>query len=383
MKVAMIDPSAFSPPYDHHLCNALSVSGCEITLLSTDFDYIGWNQDISYVKEEFFYGFTNKWLPETLPARFQKAMKGCEHVYDSMQLLRELERIDPDVIHFQWLALPIIDQFFINRLRRIAPLVHTVHESTPYHGTEGSLIQRIGAESIPRKFDHLIVHTENAKDDLTNRRISPSKISIIPHGILEYPVDNTKSSPEYSPRNDTVLLLFGGLKEYKGIDVLLKAFSQLSSDVQNDTQLKIAGSASVSIEELQSLASDLGISSHVDWDIRYIPDGELPELLQEADIFTFPYRTANQSGALMTALPYGKPIVASNVGGFSKVLDDEVHGRLVKPGDPTKLACALEEVLTWESKRENMGDAVQDLAENMYSWQRIAKKTLEVYMKVV
>jgi glycosyltransferase involved in cell wall biosynthesis len=157
----------------------------------------------------------------------------------------------------------------------------------------------------------------------------------------------------------------------------------LSETIQEDTRLKIAGSASISVEELQNLATDLDISSQIDWDIRYIPDEEVPELLHEADVFVFPYRTANQSGALMTVLPYGKPIVASDVGGFSKVLEHGTHGRLVEPEDPNDLAQALKEILVKKSKRKVMGSAVRSLAETVYSWENIANETVRVYNQTI
>jgi glycosyltransferase involved in cell wall biosynthesis len=385
MKVAMLDPSAFTPPYDHHLCEGLSETKCRVDLLTTNFDYVEWESDLSYNKREFFYRWTNKISAMSTSGRHLKLLKGCEHFYDSVRLLRQLRKINPDIIHFQWLALPVVDKLFLDQLRKVAPLVHTVHESKPYHGSAPSLIQQLNAESIPDQFDHLIVHTEDAKADLIERGISQSKISVIPHGILEYSTDDgvQLNSSEYPPNNENVVLLFGGLREYKGVDILLKAFSQLSETIQEDTRLKIAGSASISVEELQNLATDLGISSQIDWDIRYIPDEEVPELLHEADVFVFPYRTANQSGALMTVLPYGKPIVASDVGGFSKVLEDGTHGRLVEPEDPNDLAQALEEILVKKSKRKVMGSAVRSLAETVYSWDNIANETVRVYNQTI
>lgn len=381
----MIDPSAFTPPYDHHLCEGLSTVGCDVTLLTTDAEYIGWKRRTSYRQIDFFYRFTNRLDARKNTGRYRKPIKGGEHIIDSARLLRRLGRLNPDIIHFQWLALPVVDRVFIEGLRRIAPLVHTVHESTPYHGKAPSVIQRWGVRSIPNQFDQLIVHTTGAKRELIERSIPASKISVIPHGILQYPTTeaNVSERSNQSSSDENVVLLFGGLKEYKGIDVLLRAFSRIAPEIREETKLKIAGSASISVEELRELAIDLGIEAHVEWDIRFIPDEEVAGLFRTADVVAFPYRTANQSGALMTALPYGKPIVASDVGGFSKVLVDGEHGRLVKPEDPDALSGALSEVLSDSSKRERMGEAVRTLSEETYSWEHIAERTMQVYETAV
>lgn len=81
----------------------------------------------------------------------------------------------------------------------------------------------------------------------------------------------------------------------------------------------------------------------------------------------------------MTALPYGKPIIASDVGGFSKILTDNLHSYLVEPENPESLSEAIENVLLNESKRVKMSDAVLDLYESVYSWEKIAEQTVRVY----
>jgi glycosyltransferase involved in cell wall biosynthesis len=381
MKVAMIDPSAFTPPYDHHLCDGLSEAGCDATLVTTDFDYVGWENETSYEKSELFYDITNRLYSSMDSSWHRKVLKGGEHIVDSILLIRYLERLDPDVIHVQWLPLPAVDQFFVERLKHIAPVVYTVHDTTPYHGATPSRLQVWGIQSVPEKFNRLIVHTDEAKEELTERGIAAAKISVVPHGVLRYP-GNERSPSEpssSSTSNENVVLFFGGIKDYKGIDILLRAFSELHTETRERTTLKIAGSSSTSVDDLQELATELGIENRIDWDIRYIPDEIVPQLFETADVVVFPYRNADQSGALMTALPYGKPIIASDVGGFADVLEEGTHGHLVEPNDHSALSEALEDVLTAESKRNRMGEEVRNLATNTYSWQEIAHQTIEIY----
>jgi len=381
MNVAMIDPSAFTPPYDHHLCEGLSQRECDVTLFTTDFEYLNWDSETPYKKTNFFYKYTNQIYSDGTRSWHRKLIKGSEHITNMILFIRQIKQLDPDIIHFQWLPLPIFDKNLAKILKRIAPIVHTVHDTIPYHGASPSRLQKWGIRSAPKVFDKLIVHTKDAKSKLTDREIQESKISVVPHGPIHYPDSDQSDMDEsvYESTNEQTILFFGGIKEYKGVDVLLRSFAGLPSELQNGAKLKIAGSASLEISELQELACELEIEDRVDWDIRYVPDEEVPRLFGSADIVVFPYRNADQSGALMTALPYGKPIIASDVGGFSKTLTDGIHGYLVEPENPDSLCAALENTLLNESKRNQMGEAVLRLSDNILSWEQIGMETIQVY----
>lgn len=381
MKVAMIDPSAFTPPYDHHLCEGLSQVGHDVTLFTTDFEYIKWEGETPYNRIEYFYNKTNSIYSQKDQSWHRQLMKGCEHIFNMSSLLRQIKRSNPDFVHFQWIPLPLLDIQFIKKIKKYATIIHTVHDTTSYHGATPSRLQVLGAQSAPRLFDGLIVHTDEGKKILKNRGIDPSKISVIPHGPIHYPEPSQTevSKSKFDSNTELNILFFGGIKKYKGVDVLLHAFANLTPELRNRTTLKIAGSASMEIDSLYSLAAELGIEKHVDWDIRYIPDEEVSMLFESTDVVVFPYRNADQSGALMTALPYGKPIIASDVGGFSKILTDNLHSYLVEPENPESLSEAIENVLLNESKRVKMSDAVLDLYESVYSWEKIAEQTVRVY----
>jgi len=377
----MIDPSAFTPPYDHHLCEGLSQVGHDVTLFTTNFEYVGWEGETTYRKSNLFYNNTNRIYSKENRSWHRKLIKGCEHIYNMYSFLTRMRELNPDVIHFQWLPLPILDSGFVKILNNLATTIYTVHDTTPYHGATPSRLQIWGVRSAPRLFDRVIVHTDDGKDTLVDRGITQSKISVIPHGPIRYPESTQHNGGKHDSRADNkqTILFFGAIKKYKGVDVLLRSFANLSTELQSQTKLKIAGSSSMEVESLYSLAAKLGIKEHIEWDIRYIPDEEVPILFESADMVVFPYRNADQSGALMTALPYGKPIIASDVGGFSKILTDGTHGYLVEPEDPESLSTALESLLSDKSKQAQMSDAVLNLSENVYSWEKIAEQTVKVY----
>jgi glycosyltransferase involved in cell wall biosynthesis len=132
-------------------------------------------------------------------------------------------------------------------------------------------------------------------------------------------------------------------------------------------------------DPLKALARELGVEGRVFWDLRFVDEAEVAAYFAQSDVVVLPYRRIDQSGVLMIALAFGKPIVASRVGGFAETIQDGVHGFLVEPGNVESLAQALTRLLVDNKLRAQMGKAVQELASGKFSWDSIAKKTASVY----
>jgi glycosyltransferase involved in cell wall biosynthesis len=385
MEVVMLDPSAFTPPYDHHLCAGLADVGCDLTLLTAQADYFMWNGETTYDRVEHFYGHTNRLYGghDSLPGR--TSFKGAEHIFDMARVVRAVGAQDPDVVHFQWLPLPVVDRFYLRALARVAPLVFTVHDTTPFHGASTSRLQLLGAESVYDAFERLIVHTRTSRDELVARGVPASDVSVIPHGILEYPQPTAPMSDgSEGVERDGVdeVLFFGTIKPYKNVDTLLEAFAALPSETREGTNLHIAGRPKMDIEPLKQLAHSLDIASSVRWDLRFVPDREVPDLFAGADLVAFPYDDIDQSGALLTALQYETPVVATDISGFDEILTDGKHGFLVPPNDADALAEAMTQVLTDSDLYAQMSVRIGDLVDSLPTWTEIAMQTREVYHSV-
>jgi len=302
------------------------------------------------------------------------------------RLLHRLRRWKPDVIHFQWIPLPAVDMFFLRRLRKIAPLMLTVHDTEPFHGAPSSRFQLVGLSFAFRHFDHYIVHTQYSKEVLARRLAVPeSRATVIPHGAFTYyrelvcDEEDSGQAPRLAKKK---VLFFGVLKPYKGVDVLLEAFACLPEPVAGETVLQIVGYPKIPIDPLQSLAQHLGIEKRVFWDLRFVEEREAAAYFAQSDVVVLPYRRIDQSGVLMTALAFGKPIIASKIGGFAEVLKNGVHGYLVEPGDVDGLAKALQGILSRPELAQQMGKAVEELAGGELSWDSIAKRTMRVYQSL-
>lgn len=161
----------------------------------------------------------------------------------------------------------------------------------------------------------------------------PQKMSF--YTALPAPFSHTSTAA----RAGTTILFFGIIRPYKGLDVLLHALQIALRSV--DCRLIIAGEFYESADRYIKLINQFGLAAHVEINDRYIPNEEIPRLLDRADVLALPYRDATQSGVLRMALSSGLPVIASEVGAFAQEVKPGINGLLVKPDDPDSLAGAL------------------------------------------
>ncbi len=193
-RVALIDPGDFTPAYDLALANGLLDAAHEICCIgSYGFREAG---RLAFRHEHFYRGLDRP-LMRQLPATLLRAAKGASHGLDMATLGKRLQDWRPDIVHFQWLPLPLMDRLFLPRLQRFVPLVITLHDSNPYNGAVGRLM-RLGYLAMIHGADAVIVHTAQAEARLAELGLPSSRVHRLPHGLLHR---NESVSPEPpSPR---------------------------------------------------------------------------------------------------------------------------------------------------------------------------------------
>ena len=372
MKVAVVDPSLFTIPYDAALVTALRAEGAEVEFFGRRKRRGETVPSALELREHFYRGAEQ--LRRGVPLTAFRFAKGAEHALDMLRLRAVLAAAPPDAIHFQWAPLPVLDRRLMALFRRIAPTILTVHDTTPFNGSPNSSLQQMGALAVLAAFDHLVVHTEQGRQALRRQGIPDAKLTVIPHGVLAL-----GDAPPKPPGGERTILLFGKIKPYKGTDLLIEAFARLPPELRRTTRLRIVGEPFIDIEPLMARAGALGVADRITWDPRYVDDGEIGAILAEADLLAFPYREIDASGVLMAAFPYGKPLVATSIGAFRELLRDGEHGRLVAQEDPTALATALADVLSDPARAARMGERVRALAGGIPGWNEIARRTIALY----
>jgi len=385
MKIALIDPSLFTWPYDNALAEGLKQNGYEVTLYTKHLRATEQGKKDPFIQELFYPGFQSS-LMKSLPNKIFLGLKGISHIISMCHLLIKLKINKPDVIHFQWTPLAVIDQFFIPAFKKIAPTLLTVHDSSPFNNNPSAKLQRLGAIKIMGIFDHLIVHTEKARLALLGYGIKESSIARIPHGILDsIPEGSAHAHPPavMSTNGKVNLLLFGQIKPYKGTDVIIRALSLLPHETRNKCMLQVIGKPQMDMDSLFQLAKDLSVEASIHWDLRFVDEDEIAGIFSAADIMVMPYREIDASGVLMVALSVGRPIVASKIGLFAELLEDGKHGSLVPIDDPAALAQALSILIENPSLREETGKNVLALRNAIPDWQEIGVMTGNLYTKLV
>lgn len=384
MRVQLVDPSAFTPPYDRALAAALARQGAEVELLTSRFLYGPVPPAEGYRVDERFY---RRSAARGLEAPARRAFKAAEHVADMLRFRRAATKAGragtgpgakkgsltgPDVVHYQWLTLPVIDTLLLPPVR---PRVMTAHYVLP---PEPSRRQLASARRTFGAMDAVVAHSEHGARRLREVvGLDANRIRVIHHGALDYLTrlpDEKPLPPELEGAEGPVILFFGLLRPYKGIDTLLEAFRQIKG-----AELWIAGNPRMDVAPLEQLAAEA--PGRVRFLPRFVEDAEIPALMRRADIVVLPYRDIEHSGVLYTALAFGKPLVLSAVGGFPEVAEQGA-ARLVPPEDPSSLATVLAELANDEAARTKLGEAATRAAAGSYSWDKAASKTLALYREL-
>jgi glycosyltransferase involved in cell wall biosynthesis len=367
MRVQMVDPSAFTPPYDRALAAALARAGAEVELLTSRFLYGMVPPAEGYRVRESFY---RRSAARGLDAPARRAFKLAEHVPDMLRYRREA---DADVVHYQWLTLPALDSALLPPLR---PRVMTAHYVLPPNPSRRQLAN---ARRAFGSMDAVIAHSEHGARRLEEQvGLDPSRVRVIHHGAFDYLTRLPEEKPlpaELEGAEGSVILFFGLLRPYKGIDTLLEAFRSVEG-----AELWIVGNPRMEVEPLRRLAAEA--PGRVRFLTRFVEDAEIPAIMRRADIVTLPYRDAEHSGVLYSALAFGKPLVLSAVGGFPEVAEQGA-ARLVPPEDSRSLAASLGELVSDDGARSELAKAAAATAASSYSWDEAARRTLALYEELL
>jgi len=367
MRVKLVDPSAFTPPYDRALAGALAGAGAEVELITSEFLYGTVPEAVGYEVNECFYRRT---AARGLDARGRLPLKLAEHLPD---MLRLRGRLDGDVTHYQWLTMPALDCLLLSRK---GPKVMTAHYIA---SPEPKWIELTTAQRTFESMDAVIVHTENGARRLQDLIGLPEdRIRVIPHGAFDYLTRLPDEAPlpiELDGAKGPVILFFGLMRPYKGIDTLLEACAEVEG-----AELWIVGNPRMDLVELVERSRKLPVK--VRWLPRFIEDREIPAIMRAADLLVLPYRDIEQSGVLYTGLAFGKAMVLSDVGGFGEVAHKHGAARLVPPEDPAALAEALTELTSDPEARAALEEKAAAAANGPYSWDEIARSTIRLYREV-
>jgi glycosyltransferase involved in cell wall biosynthesis len=232
--------------------------------------------------------------------------------------------------------------------------------------------------------DAVVAHSEHGAARLRDEvGLDPAKVRVIPHGAFDYLTKLPEEKPlpeELEGAEGPVVLSFGLLRPYKGIENLLETFARVSASSSSAPELWIVGNPRMDVAPLRELADRA--EGRVRFVTRFVEDAEIPAIFRRADLVVLPYLDAEHSGVLYTGLAFGRPMVLSAVGGFPEVAEAGA-ARLVPPGDTAALAAAIEELVGDEAARAELAAAATRAAAGPFSWDEVARRTMDLYRELI
>lgn len=402
--------------YTYQMCQALQEQGASVTLVTAD-DYELDRFPHQFAVEKRLHLWEHFKSTMTLPTTSRLARAAHKVFWNvrrgvrGLRLIREWHRLTnyliaqrPDIIQFGKINFPF-EAFFLARLRqRGLTLTQVCHEFElrEYRNLTTALLANRLYSSVYTNFSLILLHGEqNRQRFLSLFEVPREHTEIIPHGnegmflqAAQEQASHQSSSGSGSGSeseseamrqrygfgaDEPVVLFFGTITPSKGVPDLLQAFAQVRQ--QSRARLLIAGFPTkyVNLHDLEHLVESLGIAEAVTFDARYIPFEEVGSLMHLAHVVVYPYHNATQSGSLQVAYTFGRPVVATRVGGLPEVVEEGRSGLLVPPRAPGALAEALLTLLNDPQRATEMGDYARHLSETRYSWSPIARRVLDIY----
>ena len=242
-------------------------------------------------------------------------------------------------------------------------------------------VARFLARRVLRRSHRFIVQTTGEQAGLKTILRRDAAVRIIPHPRVDRFAGGPSKSRETArkeldlPVDGTVILFFGLIRPYKGLDLLLKAFSHLAGE-DPTVRLLVAGEPWVKDVDFEGDARRLGVGDRIRFRLEYLSDEDLTTCLRASDFAVFPYIEGTGSAALQAALGAGLPVVASRLPTFQEV-EDHGYGLLVPPNDPGALVDALRRFVEADG-RQPFAERISRDRGDTTGWNRLADAVVEL-----
>ena len=383
MKILYLSTPSFAD-CDIPLIRSLQKQGCDVTYLLLlaphnlkytiiDIDrifpktgvfpahiYPGLNMFQEYIDMEKFYVAT----------RTSDKSYSLSYLKKTLSIWKFIRENDFDVVHTTCLfGLRRLLFYFLGK-----KIITTIHDPFPHTG-ENNIMSYFHRKLAVKFSSGIVLLNEKQKDDFCNEyKVEPEKILVSSLGVYEN--ISLLASDMVEKKTDNVLF-FGRISPYKGIEYLCEAMQLVRKEIK-DATLTIAGSGNLYFDITPYLSQ-----GYIEIHNRFIRIDEVATMLKQCSLCACPYTDATQSGVIMTSFALGKPVVASDVGGLSEVIENEKSGLLVEPRNPEALAGAIIKLLKNPSILERMEDYIRSTYySGERSWHNIAEAYMSLYNRM-
>jgi glycosyltransferase involved in cell wall biosynthesis len=301
------------------------------------------------------------------------------------------------IIHFQWLDRNrFLDRILIPAIASIKghKIIYTVHNiNSGKRDGRDSWYNRLSLSIIYKLAHRLIVHTPLSKQELcADFGIRQSKVFIIKHGINNRVMLQGLSTDQARTKltinnNEKVVLFFGNIDHYKGLDILIDSLNFLPETIIRDFRLVIAGN-SKSTEYGRFISEKVNNSAHkqkILLQMSFIPDNDIELYFQGADCIVLPYRNIYQSGVIFMAYTFGLPMILSDIGNFRDDILVGTTGLLIKKNTPEEIGVTITQFFDSDmyKRQPEYRKKIREWGFKNYSWDTIGIETRKLYTSVL
>ncbi len=238
---------------------------------------------------------------------------------------------------------------------------------------------RLLTQYFVKTVDGFVAMSEKVKNDI--KTFSHKPVSISPHPIFNHfgdPITKMEARTQLGlPQEKKIILFFGYIRKYKGLDLLIQAMSS-ESIKKLDIHLMIVGEFYEDASTYHDLVNSLGLQNKISFYSNYIPDGEVKNFACSADFIIQPYKNATQSGVTPLAYHFEKPMLVTNVGGLADTVPHLKTGIVVAP--ETKEIAKGIETLYELGESHFIPNIIEE--KKKYSWAQMTEKFLALYQQL-
>lgn len=277
-----------------------------------------------------------------------------------------------NVIHVTW---PFnVYEFVLYTLRK--KMVLTVHDPFPHSGLDTFIVRlrRKFAFCLIPKF--IILNKTQRQQFLDFYNLKPDSVTDCRMSSCTY-LRTVEARMSAIPQKGKYILFIGKISQYKGLDYLLPAMVEVHKKWP-DVRMVVAGGGSFHFDISQYKEKE-----YFEFRNRFIPDDEMVALLKNCLFVVCPYTDATQSGVIMSAFAFGKPVIATNVGGLPEMVRDKEFGLIIKEKSVEALATSISSLLAAPEKLLSYSENIIKAYENGdMSWMHEAKKIQSLYKRI-
>ena len=264
----------------------------------------------------------------------------------------------------------------IAKLNKHTKVISIIDNMIPHEKRMGD---RLLTKYFVKTVDGFIAMSEKVKNDI--KTFSHKPVSISPHPIFNHfgdPITKMEARTQLGlPQQDKIILFFGYIRKYKGLDLLIQAMAD-ETIKKLGIQLMVVGEFYEDASGYHDLVKTLGLQDQIKFYSNYIPDAEVKNYVCSADFIIQPYKNATQSGVTPLAYHFEKPMLVTNVGGLADTVPNLKTGIVVTPTSEA-IAQGIETLYEMGENHFNL-NIIEE--KKKYSWSQMTEKFLALYQQL-